>query len=387
MKPLIYLDNAATSYPKPESVCAAVNASLRLCAGNPGRSAHRAAVASASAVYRARETLSEYFGAETPEQIVFTLNATHALNTAIKGLVRPGGCVLISDMEHNAVFRPLAKLESEGKIRLRVFRTSPADPSQSLKSFCEALVPEVNCVVMTGASNVDGRLLPYRESAEKCRERKIPFILDASQLAGHERIAVDRLGITALCAPGHKGLLGPMGSGVLILGKDCPRFETLLEGGNGYHSRERGMGDLLPERYEAGTVAVPAIAGLAAGADFLLHTGEEAVRATEERLKGRLLDILASFPSLGVFASAGPIPVVSICDSVLSPGELAQELADLGACTRAGLHCAPLAHQALGTLETGGTLRVSAGLLNTETDLNRFYHCLKAVLKRKKGTE
>ncbi|MBQ7172190.1 MAG: aminotransferase class V-fold PLP-dependent enzyme [Clostridia bacterium] len=386
MKPLVYLDNAATSYPKPESVYAAVSSSLRLCAGNPGRSAHKAAVASAAAVYKAREILAEYFGADEPERVVFTLNATHALNTAIKGIVRGGGCVLISDVEHNAVFRPLSRLEREKKIRIKTFSTSPSDPARGFSSFCEALTPDVVCVVMTGASNVDGRILPYREAAAKCRERGIPFILDASQLAGHEAIEVDRFGITALCAPGHKGLLGPMGSGILILGKNAPRLDTLTEGGNGYNSGEREMGDLLPERYEAGTVAVPAIAGLAAGAKYLLHTGKEAVRSAEIRLKARLLEILSSFPELAVYAASGPIPVVSVAARDRSPAALAKELADRGVCTRAGLHCAPLAHKALGTLEAGGTLRVSAGLLNTENDLTRFCAALKTALK-KKGTE
>ncbi len=386
MKPLVYLDNAATSYPKPESVYAAVSSSLRLCAGNPGRSAHKAAVASAAAVYHAREVLAEYFGAGEPERVVFTLNATHALNTAIKGIVRGGGTVLISDVEHNAVFRPLSRLEREKKIRIKTYATSPSDPSRSFSSFCRALTPDVVSVVMTGASNVDGRILPYREAAAKCRERGIPFILDASQLAGHEALEVDRLGITALCAPGHKGLLGPMGSGVLIIGKIAPRFDTLTEGGNGYNSGEREMGDLLPERYEAGTVAVPAIAGLAAGAEYLLRAGEEAVRSSENRLKNRLLEIVSAFPGLAVYAAGGPIPVVSIAAKDSSPAELAQALADLGVCARAGLHCAPLAHKALGTLETGGTLRVSAGLLTAESDLNRFYAALKTVIKTK-GTE
>ena len=262
---MIYLDNAATSFPKPHRVVEEQLRCMQLYGGNPGRGSHALAMAAAEKIYECREELASFFGSPNLENVIFTMNTTMALNTAIKGLLRRGDHVLISDMEHNAVFRPIYKLSRDGVITYDVFQTFPTNATRTTDSICasilEKLRPNTRMLICAHASNICSATLPLAEIGALCRKKGILFLVDAAQSAGHLPINMVKMQIDALCAPGHKGLWGPQGCGVLILGEGIVA-DTLIEGGSGYNSLEGNMPTEVPERYEAGTLPTPAIAGL-----------------------------------------------------------------------------------------------------------------------------
>ena len=375
---LVYFDNAATSYPKPQSVYNAVRRALEESVGNPGRSAHPAAMRSAETVFSAREAVADFFGTD-PERVVFTLNATAALNMAIGGLPFREGRILISDVEHNAVLRTVDALCTRTGMTYTVCPTSNIDQEATLSEFRRRFTPDVRAVIMTAASNVDGRILPYSEIAAECSTRGVPFLLDASQLAGHRAIDMRHEKITVLCVPGHKGLLGPMGCGALLLGEGGERLLPTVFGGNGVDSAELVMGDYIPERYEPGTVAVPAIAGLHAGIRFLKQFGISEAERRENAVKKRAVEILSSFPEITVYDSEGGCAVLSFRHASLPPEKVAAHLARDGICSRAGLHCAPLSHRTLGTLSVGGTIRLSFGCFNHPYECDLLYRSLRSL--------
>lgn len=357
---MIYLDHGATSFPKPQAVCDAVAEAMSACA-NPGRGSHEAARAGAEVLYACREAAGELFHIG-PEQVVLTMSCTHGLNLAIRTLVRPGDRVVISGFEHNAVTRPLhglgAKIIVAGR---RLF-----DQTGTLRAFRQALDTGVKCAVFTQVSNVFGFVLPVREMARECRKRGIPFILDAAQSAGAVDIDFGRLGADFIAMPGHKGLLGPMGTGLLLCGRQP---EPLLMGGTGSESENQTMPDFLPDRAEAGTLNVPGFAGLTAGIRLVLENGPGAIGAREAALAAYTA---AGLEKLGyqVFRGNSQLGTVSFrgredCQT------LADRLAVRGIALRAGLHCAPLAHSSAGTLDTG-TVRVSFGWRSGPEDAERF---------------
>ncbi len=365
---LTYLDHAATSYPKPPQVGAAMAEAMVSCGGNPGRGSHRLALAAAEELYRCREVAARLFGAADPTRVVFTLNATHALNLAIKGLLdRGGGHAVCSDLEHNAVLRPLWRLREEGKISLSVYPTLATDPHRTdemvLAAFEASLRPDTVLAVATQASNICSVSLPIQGMGAICRRRGIPFVVDASQSAGAMDIRVERDGISALCLPGHKGLLGPQGTGLLILGSQpggCVRLGTLMEGGNGMDSLLPTMSEEAPERYEAGTVATPAIAGLRAGMEYVEAVGPAAIREHECRLADRLRERLLAIPGVTVYAPAARGAVVLFSLAGMDSEAVADALDGRGICTRPGFHCTALGHRTLGT-PAAGAVRASVG--------------------------
>ena len=346
---MIYLDNGATSFHKPAQVRRAVLDAMNRCA-NPGRGGYRAAMEAAKVVYRCRERASELFGCD-PEQVVFTSNCTHGLNIAIRTLVKPGGSVVISGFEHNAVTRPLHGLGA----KITVAGRKLFDWDNTLEEFERALKNGADAAVFTHVSNVFGYILPVEEMAALCRSRGIPFVLDAAQSAGTMPVLLKKLGADFIAMPGHKGLLGPQGTGILLCGA---KPEPLLMGGTGSESIRQDMPDDLPERLEAGTANVPGIAGLGAGLDYLKKTGVERIG----RMEARMAEICGwelKKRGFRVFRGEHQSGTVSFV-----PGgdceELAAALGRRGICVRAGLHCAPLAHESAGTLETG-TVRASFG--------------------------
>ena len=347
---MIYLDSGATSLVKPAGVYRAVRQAMETC-GNPGRGGHRAAMAAAETVYRCRESAAELFDCR-PEQVVFTGNCTHGLNIAINTLVKPGSRVVISGFEHNAVTRPLHGLQA----KVRVAGRKLFDPEDTLRAFQKALDQGADAAVFTHVSNVFGYILPVQTMAAMCRQRGIPFIIDAAQSAGSIPISLDALGADFIAMPGHKGLLGPQGTGILL----CNRTpEPLMAGGTGNESIRQSMPDALPERVEAGTLNVPGIAGLDAGLRYLGKTGIEKIGKREQESACACGDMLRR---LGLQVYSGPnqggvVSFVPRCDAE----EAAEKLAGKGIALRAGLHCAPLAHESAGTLETG-TVRVSFGI-------------------------
>ena len=346
---MIYLDNGATSFHKPPTVKQAVTEALGRCA-NPGRGGYRAAMAAAETVYRCRELAGQMFGCPE-ERVALTANCTHGLNIAISTLVQPGDSVVISGFEHNAVVRPLYALNA----RITVAGRRLFDWDDTLAEFEKAVKRGVKVAVFTHVSNVFGYILPIEQMAEICRENGVRFVIDAAQSAGILPLDLQQLGADFIAMPGHKGLLGPQGTGLLLCGSQP---KPLLHGGTGSASMSREMPDFLPDRVEAGTMNVPGIAGLAAGLEYLGHVGVESIFRREQTQAKRCAEGLKR---LGFTVFSGPHQAGTVsflpnddCE------EVAQKLADQGIAVRAGLHCAPLAHESAGTLETG-TVRVSFG--------------------------
>lgn len=370
----IYLDNAATTFPKPPGVSYTVKSCMDSWCGNPGRGAHPLSQKSAEAVFGVREKIAETFGGKA-ENVIFTCNATQAVNTALKSLLT-GGHIIMSDMEHNAVVRPIITMG----LRYSIFRS--LESAENILSQVESLIrPDTRAVVTTAASNVCPCTLPVKEIGALCRRRGLLFIVDASQYAGYHPIKAEEWGITALCAPGHKGLYGPQGSGFALFSDEGAKLaskgRTLTEGGNGVNSREPYMPEFLPERFEAGTVNVPAIAGLGAGLDFVRKNGEEALFMKESVLYEEAKRHLLTVDGLTLYApyyKRGNILLFNLKGK--SSEQVARELAERNICVRAGLHCAPLAHSALCTPEHGA-VRVSFGAFNTREDIYGLVSALK----------
>lgn len=347
---MIYLDNGATSFHKPAGVRHAVTDAM-LCCANPGRGGYPAAMAAAQTVYHCRETAANFFDCQ-PEQVVFTSNCTHGLNIAIRTLVKPGGRVAVSGFEHNAVTRPLYAL----KARMTVAGRKLFDWENTLSEFEDALRAGVDAAVFTHVSNVFGYILPVEEMAALCRQYRVPFIVDAAQSAGTLPVTLKSWGADFIAMPGHKGLLGPQGTGLLLCGTDP---EPLLAGGTGSESRRQEMPDFLPDRAEPGTLNVPGIAGLDAGMRYLRRMGIRRIHEREHRVAMRCASDLAD---LGFRVFSGPNQAGTVSFVPETDCEAAAEiLAGRGIAVRAGLHCAPLAHESAGTLETG-TVRVSFGI-------------------------
>lgn len=356
---MIYLDSGATSFHKPPAVYRAVTDAMRCCA-NPGRGGYGAAMAASRRIYGCREAAAQLFDCQ-PEQVVLTNSCTHGLNIAIRSLVKPGGRVAVSGFEHNAVTRPLHALGAEVMVAgRRLF-----DWTDTLTAFEDALRAKPDAAVFTHVSNVFGYILPVAELAELCRRYGVPFILDAAQSAGTLPVSLEKLGAAFIAMPGHKGLLGPQGTGLLLCSREG---EPLLQGGTGSESIAQEMPDYLPDRLEPGTLNVPGFAGLREGLRYLKRVGMDTLHQREH---AQLKRCVSGLKKLGMQVFFGPHQAATVS---FLPGmdceEAAAELARQGIAVRAGLHCAPLAHESAGTLERG-TLRVSFGYdcSNRETDV------------------
>lgn len=356
---MIYLDSGATSFRKPSQVCREVLRALETCA-NPGRGGYEAARRAGNVIYSCREAAGELFDC-LPEQVVLTTSCTHGLNLAIHSLIRPGSTVVISGFEHNAVTRPLHALG----VNLRIAGRKLFDREDTLTSFREAL-KGADAAVFTHVSNVFGYILPVEEMAAACREKGIPFILDAAQSAGTLAVSLEKLGAEFIAMPGHKGLLGPQGTGLLLCRNGG---EPLLYGGTGSFSRQQIMPPELPDRLEAGTLNVPGFAGLREGLCWLRKAKVVNVFRREHQLLQMCAEGLQKL-GMKVFSGENQAATVSFL-----PGMDCQEAADFlarqGIAVRAGLHCAPTAHESAGTLETG-TVRVSIGYDTSPMEIAAF---------------
>ena len=369
---MIYLDSAATTFQKPRSVVDAM-AEAMATMSSPGRGGYPAAMRAADAAFDCRTELAELYHLQNPEQVVFTLNATHALNIAIKSLVPPGGRAVVSGYEHNAVTRPLEALGA----RVSVAAAPLFRPEAVLEAFDRLVVPGVDAVICSHVSNVFGFVQPVEAIAALCRKRGVPFVIDDSQAAGVLTLDMAALGAAFIAMPGHKGLYGPQGTGVLLCGQDVST-RTLLEGGTGSLSEQQAMPDFLPDRLEAGTHNMPGIAGLLAGVRFVRQLGPEAICAEERQLAALAAEGLRRIPGLRVYALpdlAAQTGVLSVVPEHLDAEALGNALAERGIAVRAGLHCAPLAHRTAGTLDTG-SVRISFSHWNTREEV----HCLLAAI-------
>lgn len=363
---MIYFDSAATTLQKPETVAQAVAQAIGSVT-TPGRGDHPVARQAADLMLQCRTEAAELFGVGEPDNVALTLNATHGLNIAIKSLVSPGDTVVISGYEHNAVTRPLHAI---GGVSVRIVNARLFDPAQMVEGFRRAVTGDVAAVICNHVSNVFGYELPVEEIAAICREKGVPLIVDASQSAGILPVDLGRWGAAYVAMPGHKGLYGPQGTGLLLCGQgQTPK--TLLEGGTGSLSRQQDMPDFLPDRLEAGTHNVHGAAGLLEGLRFVRSRGVEAIARQERELMAALAEGIRAKAGYRVMDGAGASgSVLSVVPLHTEPETLADRLAEQGTAVRAGLHCAPLAHLSAGTIETG-TVRFSASVFNTHAEVEQ----------------
>ena len=373
----IYFDNAATSFPKPKAVTERINRCICRLGGNPGRGTHRLSLAAAEEIYACREAVAALFGAAAPEQIVFTQSATYALNMALWGLTPMGSHVLCSNVEHNAVMRPLYAMQAAGRISLEHFLAVDKTDDEILLDITKRLRPDTRLLVCAHASNVCSIHLPVAKIGALCRARGILFVVDAAQSAGHLAIDMEVMQIDALAAPAHKGLFGIQGCGILALAKNVlPR--PLVQGGSGFDSRAHEMPPMLPEHLEAGTLPTPAISGLLGGISFVTDLGLAEVKRRTEALFLGARERIEALDGFHIYQKEHVGAVLLFSHARFTDTALARALDKADIATRAGLHCAPIAHQALGTADRGA-VRLSFSALNTVAELDALWHALKEL--------
>lgn len=377
---MIYLDNAATSFPKPAECVRAMEDCIVHYCGNPGRSGHAMSMKTGAKVYAARKTAAGFLGAVDPSRIIFTLNATDSLNLAIKGSLKPGDHVITTSMEHNSVLRPLKAMEKQGVGTTVIYgdRQGRVDP-QTIES---AIRPETAMIICTHASNVTGTILPVKEIGKIAKKHQLRYLIDASQSAGALEVNVNQLDADLVAMPGHKGLLGPLGTGLLYVASGC-YLNTIKEGGTGTVSRDLRQPEELPERYESGTLNAPAIIGLGASIGKVSRLGWQRIRNHEMALIGRLEEKLRNMEEVIVY---GPefleekmgITAFNIVN--MDCEEVGEELNRYGIAVRAGFHCAGLAHKTIGTADTG-CVRVSVGPGNTMREMDAAAEAIRRICR------
>lgn len=383
---MIYLDNAATTFPKPLSVRNAA-AEASLSAANPGRSGHKPSVRAAEEIYRARKTAAELFHASEPSKVIFTVNCTTALNTVMKGVLKSGDHVVVSELEHNAVMRPLTALKERG-VSYSIAKIYPEDNDSTVDAFRRSINAKTRMIICTHASNVWGIRLPVERITALAHEYGVLMTVDAAQSGGVLPVDIEDSKIDFLCLAGHKGLYGPMGTGMLIIGGETVP-ESLTEGGTGSNSMELRQPGELPDRLESGTPNVSGIAGLRAGMEFVMSKTPEKIVRHEFLLIQRIYRGLQSDdrailyfpePKLPYYA-----PVLSFNLKGIDCETVAQELNRYGIAVRSGLHCSPQAHRMAGTEEVGA-VRVSPSVWNKTGDADRFLAALRSIEKQYRNT-
>ncbi len=382
----LYLDHAATSFPKPPVVHEAMSSYALEVGASAGRGAYREALETGDMLLDCRRRLNRLFNGENPDHFIFTLNCTDALNLAMRGLVDPSRQkhVICTEIDHNSILRPLMAMQQRSWIDLTIVRVDPHTGLVDLDELRKSFQRNTRFVAITHASNVSGTIQPIREIGAIAREHDAILIVDAAQSAGHIDIDVQRDNIDVLCAPGHKGLLGPLGTGVLYI---RPGVEKLMmnvrEGGTGSLSEEPFQPDLMPDRFEAGSHNAIGIAGLSAAVQWILDQSVEQLRRHELALARTFLHGLQEIEGLrllGPHDESNRIAVFSVRMPDLAPAELSAILeSSFGILSRSGLHCAPLAHRAFGTIETGGTTRLSMGPFVTVKDVEFAFAALSEV--------
>lgn len=377
----IYLDNAATSYPKPEAVYLAVMAAMRDIGASPGRGGYRRSLEAGRILFQAREAAAGLFSVSDSSRVIFTHSATEALNLALAGTLHPGDHVVTSSMEHNSLTRPLHSLKKLG-VRLTVVQADAAgtvDPAEVAR----AVTPQTRMIAMSHVSNVSGTIQPITDIGTVAREAGVLFLLDAAQSAGSVPVDMASIGIDLLAVPGHKGLYGPQGTGMLIAAPHV-QLKPLLSGGTGTDSGSVEQPDVMPDGFEAGTHNLPGIAGLLAGIGFVTARGVMEIGRHEQELVGLAMDLLGEIPGIRLAGPEKGIPrgsVLSFTAAGTDPASLSFELdRRFDISVRSGLHCAPGAHRTLGTFPAG-TLRMSPGAFSTREDIELFATAVRECLK------
>jgi len=378
----IYLDNAATSFPKPESVYKAVSDTLRNYGSSPGRGGHKMSIQTEKLIFETRERIASFFNIPNSSNVIFTFNVTMGINLALKGFLKAGDHVLTSSMEHNAVMRPLKRLENPplGGISKTVVQCSKEGFLNS-KDIEREIKPNTKLIIITHASNVVGTILPIREVGEIAKKKGIAFLVDAAQSAGLLPIDVQRDNIDMLGCTGHKSLFGPQGTGFLYI-KDGLDIKPLIEGGTGSNSESDEMPDFFPDKFQAGTLNTPGIAGLGAGIEFIQKEGLKNIRAKELHLTTEIMNGLKNIKGVKLYGSLNPLDRVAVVSFNIEGkdpadvGNILNEKYDI--MSRVGLHCAPNAHRTIGTFPEG-TVRVSVGYFNTEGDIDKLIKAVKDI--------
>ncbi len=381
---MIYLDNAATSWPKPPEVLKAMTDVLERAGGNPGRSGHRLSIAAARVIYDAREGIARFFGISDPLRVIFTSNATHAINLVLRGMLKPGDHVVTSSMEHNAVMRPLRHLEQQG-IRLSMVPCT-ADGTLDLGGIARVANSTTRLVVMTHASNVVGTLLPVAEIASLAHRAGALLLVDAAQTAGAIPIDMKVMGIDLLAFTGHKELQGSPGIGGLVISDnvDVSQIEPLIRGGTGSRSDSEEQPDDLPDKFESGTANLAGIAGLGAGLEWITNRGIEEIREHMKKLSRTLIDGLSAIPGIKIYGTLYPersVAIVSFTVTGKQVSEVGLRLdAEYGVLSRVGLHCAPAAHKTIGSFPEG-TVRLAPGVFTTMDEVQQTIQAISRVVR------
>lgn len=376
----LFLDNSATSFPKPDSVYLAMDSAMREIGVAPGRGGYQKSLAAARIVFAARSALARFFGVSDSSRLIFTHSATESLNIAVNGLLKPGDHVVSSSMEHNALLRPLHLIRSRG-VEV-TFVQADRDGTVPERAVASAMRRNTRLVALAHCSNVTGTVQPIGEIARMARAGGALFLLDAAQSAGYFPIDAEGMGIDLLAAPGHKGLFGPPGTGILALAPGI-QLDPLLVGGTGGNTSSLEQPQEMPERFESGTMNTPAIAALKAGLEFVLETGIDRIRAKGKLLIGQLLEGLHATPGVTVYGPAqgergGAVSFNVDGHDPATLGYLFDSVYDIS--VRVGLHCAPDVHRTIGTYPTG-TVRVSPGFFNSEADIAYFLKALHEIRK------
>ncbi|NLM74186.1 MAG: aminotransferase class V-fold PLP-dependent enzyme [Clostridiaceae bacterium] len=379
---MIYLDNAATSFPKPEAVYDTVYTFMKESCANPGRSSHKMARESAACVMKTRDSLAELFNIKNPLQIAFTPNATYALNMAIQGLLKTGDHVVTTAMEHNSVLRPLYELRRKGLISYTIVKPRTIYGDIDARDILRAVRYNTRLVVVSSSSNVTGTVLPYRELGEYLKKRRIHYLVDASQGAGVLPLDVESMQISMLAFPGHKSLLGPQGTGGLYVA-DNIKLRSIFQGGTGSRSFETIHPSFMPDMLESGTLNVPGIAGLGAGVDFILKTGIDEIRKKKQLLIDRLHERLSGIKRIKLYSKPeNNSSIIALSIEGIDSSEAANILdSKYEIAVRPGFHCAPLAHKELKT-ESTGLIRISPGYFNTLDEIEYTADSLIEIANR-----
>ncbi len=380
---MIYLDNSATTYPKPKIVYNAINYGLKYYGANAGRGSYNMAIRTSEKIYETRKAVADFFNCKNVENVIFTYNCTTSLNMAIKGLAQKGAHFVISDLEHNAVVRPLEKLKSVGFCDYSVARVEK-DDIDTIKNFSNAIRSNTVAVICSGASNVFGIIPPFKAIAQIAHDYGKLFILDAAQISGIIPIDFDNSCIDVLCCSGHKGLYGLSGTGVLLV-KENVKLNTIIEGGTGSNSSSKTQPEVTPDKFESGTPNIQGIIALKSGIDFINSVGIDKIYKHENLVVSELRNYLRNNDKINVYCDSyngwnNLAPVLSFNVNGLHSEKVARQLSGYNVAVRAGLHCSPLAHKKMNTLDSG-TVRVSPSFFTKKNDIDFLIKCVRKIAK------
>ncbi|MCT8977601.1 aminotransferase class V-fold PLP-dependent enzyme [Clostridium sp. CX1] len=381
----VYLDNSATTYPKPEEVYTSVYNYMKNIGANPGRGGYANALEGDRIIFNCREALMSLFNFNSLENVIFTSNITQSLNIILKSIVKDGWHIITSSVEHNSVIRPLFSLKETKNIEVDILQCSK-DGLINVDEFKKAIKPNTKLVVLNHASNVIGTIQPLEEIGKICKAHNIYFVIDSAQSAGAIPVDFSKLNCNALAFTGHKSLLGPQGIGGFLIDDDLNKEASpFIEGGTGSISQSTIQPDFLPDKFESGTLNAPGISGLLAGIKYIMNEGVSAIKEREMELCQQFIDGLSSIDSVEIYGfrdASLRTPTISINSSKINNAELGFILdREFGIMARTGLHCSPLAHQTIGTFPVG-TLRFSIGPFNDKKDIDYALYAVNSILKR-----